>query len=98
MSFSFDAVTSQGTLPCCLDDDNNDLISVLCPIAANVPSTQISRLSPLFVTLQVIGGQVGLPLFIGTMLFSKKIKRHLMLVNFCGSWIIYSIVYCLTYV
>jgi len=63
---------------------------------ANVPSTRISQLTPLFVTLQVIGGQVGLPLFIGTMLFSKKIKRHLMLVNFCGSWIIYSIVYCLT--
>lgn len=52
----------------------------------------------LYVFLQVAGGQVGLPLFVVTMLVSSKVKRHLTLINFCWTWIVYSIVYCLTYV
>ena len=95
MPFSFDAVTDQGESS---GNPKELLIIINIDHPANVPPAQIGQLKPLFVTLQVIGGQVGLPLFIGTMLFSKKVKRHLMLVNFCGSWIIYSIVYCLTYV
>lgn len=67
-------------------------------IIANIPSGNLLRLKWLFIILQVIGGQFGIPLFIATMLFSSRVKRHLMLVNFCGSWIIYSIVYCLTFV
>lgn len=51
----------------------------------------------LFVFLQAAGGQVGLPLFVATMLVSSKVKRHMTLINFCWTWIIYSIVYCLTY-
>lgn len=38
-----------------------------------------------------------MPLFVATMLVSSKVKRHMTLINFCWTWIIYSIVYCLTY-
>ena len=51
----------------------------------------------LFVALQVIGGQIGLPLFVATMLLARSVKRHFILMNFCFSWIFYSIAYCLTY-
>ncbi|KAH8108711.1 hypothetical protein DFH11DRAFT_1069631 [Phellopilus nigrolimitatus] len=63
---------------------------------ANDPSKKVARYKPLFVFLQVFGGQIGLPLFVGTMIFSRSVKRHLTLVNFCVSWIIYSVVYCLS--
>ncbi|OCB92249.1 hypothetical protein A7U60_g341 [Sanghuangporus baumii] len=63
---------------------------------ANIPSESVKKYEALFVFLQVFGGQIGMPLFIVTMLFAPSVKRHLTLVNFCASWIIYSIVYCLT--
>ena len=63
---------------------------------ANIPSESVKRYEALFIFFQVFGGQVGMPLFIITMLFAPSVKRHLTLVNFCASWIIYSIVYCLT--
>ncbi|EJC98875.1 uncharacterized protein FOMMEDRAFT_23277 [Fomitiporia mediterranea MF3/22] len=63
---------------------------------ANIPSPDVNKYKALFIFLQVFGGQIGMPLFVGTMLLSSSVKRHLTLVNFCVSWIIYSIVYCLT--
>ncbi|KAL5501409.1 hypothetical protein ACEPAH_8669 [Sanghuangporus vaninii] len=63
---------------------------------ANIPSESVKKDEALFIFLQVFGGQIGMPLFIVTMLFAPSVKRHLTLVNFCASWIIYSIVYCLT--
>lgn len=54
------------------------------------------RYEGLFISLQVIGGQIGLPLFIATMLLARSVKRHYILVNFCFSWIVYSVAYCLT--
>ncbi|KAL5512797.1 hypothetical protein ACEPAG_3063 [Sanghuangporus baumii] len=63
---------------------------------ANIPSQSVKKYEALFIFLQVFGGQIGMPLFIVTMMFAPSVKRHLTLVNFCASWIIYSIVYCLT--
>ena len=72
------------------------LLTLYSLLLANVPSKNILDLQPLFIFLQVFGGQIGMPLFVGTLLFAPSVKRHLTLVNFCLSWIIYSIVYCLT--
>ncbi|KAI5120773.1 hypothetical protein M0805_004736 [Coniferiporia weirii] len=66
------------------------------PDSFNAPSESVRRLKLLFVFLQAFGGQIGLPLFVGTMLIAPGVKRHLTLVNFLASWIINSVVYCLT--
>lgn len=68
------------------------------PTNRMVGSTSIRDAVPLYVTLLVFGGQIGLPVFVATMLLSSKVKRHGSLINFCATWIIYSVVYCLTYV
>lgn len=67
-------------------------------IDSDIPSKRVGKYNALFVVLQVLGGQIGLPLFIATMLIAPNVKKHLTLVNFFLSWIIYSIVYCLAYV
>lgn len=59
-------------------------------------TTSIREAVPLYVTLLVFGGQIGLPVFVATMMLSSKVRRHGSLINFCATWIIYSIVYCLT--
>lgn len=75
-------------------------LSVLCfsdrQVAANDPSKSIAHFRTLFVFLQAFGGQVGLPLFVGTMIMAPSVKRHWTLINFLISWIIYSVVYSLT--
>ena len=57
-----------------------------------------SNLRVLFIILQIFGGQVGLPVFVGTMILAPSVKRHWTLINFLVSWIMYSMVFCLTYV
>ncbi|TDL17629.1 hypothetical protein BD410DRAFT_541632 [Rickenella mellea] len=59
----------------------------------------VKQIGPLLITLQIVGGQVALPLFVGTMLvLSNKMQvvAHPALINFCITWIVYSIIYCLT--
>ncbi|PCH33972.1 hypothetical protein WOLCODRAFT_135422 [Wolfiporia cocos MD-104 SS10] len=52
-------------------------------------------LAPLFFGLHIAGGHVGLPLLVLTCLLSKKVKRHPTIINFCLTWIIYSVSYSL---
>jgi len=59
------------------------------------PDTGFDRLIPLYLVLHIVGGQVGLPIIIATLLTSKKVARHPTLVNFFCTWVIYSIVYCI---
>ncbi|TDL26181.1 hypothetical protein BD410DRAFT_826041 [Rickenella mellea] len=58
----------------------------------------VGQMTNILVALQVIGGQVALPLFVGTVLISRKlrVKTCPTLINFCITWIIYSVIYCLT--
>ncbi|KAI0778365.1 hypothetical protein BD413DRAFT_106651 [Trametes elegans] len=55
----------------------------------------LSALTPLFFTIHLVGGHVGLPALVATFLLSKTAKRHATVVNFCVVWILYSIIYCL---
>ncbi|KAF9037604.1 hypothetical protein BJ165DRAFT_1501974 [Panaeolus papilionaceus] len=51
---------------------------------------------PIFLTLHISGGLVGMPLLVATFLFAKKIhKRQPVFINFCITWILYSAVYVL---
>ncbi|KAJ6500744.1 hypothetical protein C8R45DRAFT_978971 [Mycena sanguinolenta] len=43
-----------------------------------------------FMFLQIFGGHFGIPLLLLTSVFSKKVQRHPMLVNFWVTWIIYT--------
>ncbi|TDL30005.1 hypothetical protein BD410DRAFT_893190 [Rickenella mellea] len=49
-----------------------------------------------YAALHMIGGHVGLPLFVGTIMLSKRLHAHYSMLNFCLTWIIFSIVFCLT--
>jgi hypothetical protein len=53
------------------------------------------NLTPAFIALLVLGGQIGLPVLVLTTLRCKKLNRHSTFVNFCLTGIIYSIVFCL---
>ncbi|KAJ7778794.1 hypothetical protein DFH07DRAFT_796022 [Mycena maculata] len=49
-----------------------------------------SALVTAFMFLQIFGGHFGVPLIILTVLLSKKVQRHPMLLNFCAGWFIYT--------
>ncbi|KAI0830493.1 hypothetical protein BC628DRAFT_872170 [Trametes gibbosa] len=59
------------------------------------PPPDLRGLTPVFLTIHVLGGHIGLPLLVATFLFSKTAKRHTTIINFCVIWILYSIIYCL---
>ncbi|KAI0328134.1 hypothetical protein GY45DRAFT_1372588 [Cubamyces sp. BRFM 1775] len=59
------------------------------------PPPDLRALTPVFLTIQLAGGHIGLPILVATFLFSKTAKRHPTVVNFCVIWILYSIIYCL---
>lgn len=68
-------------------------------ISASV--TDLSSLKNVWLALHIAGGQVLLPLAVLTFIFAPKSAsrhRYITLVNFCVSWIVYSLVYCLLYV
>ncbi|KAF8522092.1 hypothetical protein BU17DRAFT_87191 [Hysterangium stoloniferum] len=49
-----------------------------------------------FLALQIIGGQVGVPFILFTIFLSPEtVRRHVCFVNFCISWLIYSVSYVL---
>ncbi|KZS91474.1 hypothetical protein SISNIDRAFT_487446 [Sistotremastrum niveocremeum HHB9708] len=45
---------------------------------------------PILLTLQIVGGHVGLPILLVTFCFVKR-KRSMVVIHFCISWIIFSI-------
>ncbi|KZT75024.1 hypothetical protein DAEQUDRAFT_720233 [Daedalea quercina L-15889] len=53
----------------------------------------LRQLTPIYFALHIIGGYILLPLLVVTFLVSKRIKRHPTVVNFCLTWIIYSVSY-----
>ncbi|KAI0734706.1 hypothetical protein C8Q72DRAFT_807313 [Fomitopsis betulina] len=55
----------------------------------------LHRLAPLYLALHITGGHVLLPLLIATLLLSNRVKRHPAVVNFCVTWVIYSVSYSL---
>ncbi len=59
---------------------------------------QFDHLIPVYLALQIAGGQVGLPIIIATLLISKKVARHPALINFFCTWVVYSVVYCILWV
>ena len=52
-------------------------------------------LAPAFIALLALGGQVGLPILVLTLLRSKKLTRRSTFVNFCITLIIYSLAFCI---
>jgi len=73
------------------------MTSVYGPVQAGVPGPEIVKFTGLFAAMHIIGGQIGLPLVVAGMLFSKEIRRRRpwILINFCLSWIVFSIIFCL---
>ena len=65
--------------------------------STDVASTSnLQGLTPLWLFLHIAGGQIGLPLAVFTnILLSRSTGKNLTLINFCVTWIIYSVVYCL---
>ncbi|KAH9932408.1 hypothetical protein B0H21DRAFT_760604 [Amylocystis lapponica] len=55
----------------------------------------LRSLTPVYFALHLVGGHIGLPFLVCTFLVSKSIHRHPTIINFCITWIIYSIIYCL---
>jgi hypothetical protein len=49
----------------------------------------------IYLALLVAGGYIGLPVVVVTFLVSRKVSRHPAIINFCITWIIYSVVYTL---
>ncbi|KAI8990446.1 hypothetical protein BD414DRAFT_535755 [Trametes punicea] len=60
-----------------------------------LPPPDLKSLTPVFLTIHLAGGHIGLPILVATFLFSKTAKRHPTIINFCVIWILYSIIYCL---
>ena len=55
----------------------------------------LSDLTSVFFAIHLAGGHIGLPILVATFLLSKTAKRHPTIINFCITWIIYSVIYCL---
>ncbi|EGO31047.1 hypothetical protein SERLADRAFT_364779 [Serpula lacrymans var. lacrymans S7.9] len=55
----------------------------------------LHNLAPIYLFLLIAGGQVGLPIIAFTYVFSKRISRCSTIINYCVTWIIYSVVYSL---
>lgn len=53
--------------------------------------------SPLvaFMVLQVLGGHVGMSIMLLTIFTSRKIARHSVFINFCMTWVLFSLSYTL---
>ncbi|THH06286.1 hypothetical protein EW145_g4191 [Phellinidium pouzarii] len=47
----------------------------------------------IFLGIQIAGGQILLPILVLTIIFSRKVTRHPVFINFCVSWIFSSIIY-----
>lgn len=56
---------------------------------------QRSPLPALFLVFQILGGQVGMPLILVIIFLSRQIVRHAIFVNFCVTWVLFSLSYVL---
>lgn len=56
----------------------------------------LSYLSPSYLGLQLAGGHIGLPILVILFFSSRRIQRPATVINFCITWIIYSVSYSLT--
>lgn len=63
--------------------------------ATTVEIPHLAGLRPAFLALHIVGGLVGLPVLIITLVFSKKVPRQPALINFCITWVINSVSYTL---
>ncbi|TFK77358.1 hypothetical protein BDN72DRAFT_39716 [Pluteus cervinus] len=61
---------------------------------SSTPNYQHLRI--VFFVLHIIGGHVGLPILVAIFHLSKKISRPPTLINFCISWIFFSVFYCIS--
>ncbi|KAL6310177.1 hypothetical protein BKA93DRAFT_187823 [Sparassis latifolia] len=61
------------------------------------PAPNLRSLTPVYLALHIVGGHIALPILVFIYLVSKKVRahRHPTVVNFCVTWIIYSVTYCL---
>ena len=64
------------------------------PVVTDAPKLYV-KLTPAFVTLLALGGQVGLPILVLTCLRFKRLNRHSTFVNCCVASIIYSLAFCI---
>lgn len=52
----------------------------------------------IFFVFQIVGGHLGVPVILLTLIFRKGMKRHPMLINFLVTWVIYSTSFCILWV
>ncbi|KAK7695277.1 hypothetical protein QCA50_002467 [Cerrena zonata] len=64
-------------------------------LASANQSPDMSYLIPPYLALYISGGHIGLPILVGTLLFSKRIRRPPAVTNMLITWILESISYCL---
>ncbi|KZT34759.1 hypothetical protein SISSUDRAFT_245261 [Sistotremastrum suecicum HHB10207 ss-3] len=49
----------------------------------------------LYIIIQILGGQIGLPLLLLTFIFSRSVRRDIVVGNFCLTWMISSVSFSL---
>jgi hypothetical protein len=59
-------------------------------ICTGVMSVVVDPQTP-YLILLVLGGHVGMSLLLATNFLSSHVKRHIMFVNFCITWMIYTL-------
>ena len=63
---------------------------------------QVAHLTPgpiaAFMTLQIVGGHIGMGIILCTIFFSSRVVRHPIFVNFCVTWILYALSYTFLWV
>ncbi|KAH8110665.1 hypothetical protein DFH11DRAFT_1513998 [Phellopilus nigrolimitatus] len=92
VSVEANSVLTPGDLVC------SGSFSRVGPISASVYN--LDRLAPIWMALHIVGGQVALPLAVLTFIFAPRFAsagrpRYLTLINFCVTWIVYSVVHCI---
>jgi len=72
-----------------------ELTSSIGPLNMADIAPNLAGLTPVYFALHLAGGHVGLPILVLTFLLSKEVQRHPVIINFCITWMIYSISFCL---
>ncbi|KAI0706114.1 hypothetical protein BC835DRAFT_1409746 [Cytidiella melzeri] len=60
-------------------------------------SHNLAILRSVYLTLHIAGGHIGLPILVSTFFLSKRVHRPATVINFCITWIIYSVSYTLLF-
>lgn len=74
---------------CCVDF----FPGLTIPPATDTPD--LSAYIPPYFALHIVGGHIGLPILVLTFIISKRAKRSITVINFCITWILFSVSYCL---